>query len=143
MQSLLECMMRQVDKVELFKKHLRRFDSLHAKYSVQTKSTVVGDNDWGHLQLDAISLFLLILAQMTASGLQIVRNFDEVAFIQNLVYYIEVGYRTPVSRPMNWMFCKYLISRIMEFGSVVIKRIKGSANSTQAASEWQRPHCKL
>lgn len=30
-------------------------------------------------------------------GLQIVRNFDEVAFIQNLVYYIETGYRTPVS----------------------------------------------
>lgn len=29
------------------------------------------------------------------SGLQIVRNFDEVAFIQNLVYYIEIGYRTP------------------------------------------------
>jgi phosphorylase kinase alpha/beta subunit len=95
MQSLLECMMRQVDKVELFKKHLRGSDSLHAKYSVQTKSSVVGDNDWGHLQVDAISLFLLILAQMTASGLQIVRNFDEVAFVQNLVYYIEVGYRTP------------------------------------------------
>ncbi|PIO70642.1 hypothetical protein TELCIR_07497 [Teladorsagia circumcincta] len=28
-------------------------------------------------------------------GLQVVRNFDEVAFIQNLVYYIETGYRTP------------------------------------------------
>uniref|UniRef100_A0A914YES4 Phosphorylase b kinase regulatory subunit n=1 Tax=Panagrolaimus superbus TaxID=310955 RepID=A0A914YES4_9BILA len=95
MQSLLECMMRQVDKVELFKKHLRGSDSLHAKYSVQTKCSVVGDNDWGHLQVDAISLYLLILAQMTASGLQIVRNFDEVAFVQNLVYYIEVGYRTP------------------------------------------------
>lgn len=87
--------MRQVDKVELFKKHLRSIDGLHAKYSVQTKSTVVGDHEWGHLQIDAISLFLLTLAQMTASGLQIVRNFDEVAFVQNLVYYIEVGYRIP------------------------------------------------
>jgi phosphorylase kinase alpha/beta subunit len=58
---------------------------------------VVGDSEWGHLQIDAISLFLLILAQMTASGLQIVRNFDEVSFVQNLVYYIETGYRTPVS----------------------------------------------
>lgn len=47
--------------------------------------------------MDATSLFLLTLAQITASGLQIVRNFDEVAFIQNLVYYIETGYRTPVS----------------------------------------------
>jgi phosphorylase kinase alpha/beta subunit len=52
------------------------------------------DSAWGHLQLDATSLFLLTLAQMTASGLQIIRNFDEVAFIQNLIYYIEIGYRT-------------------------------------------------
>uniref|UniRef100_A0AC34R2J9 Phosphorylase b kinase regulatory subunit n=1 Tax=Panagrolaimus sp. JU765 TaxID=591449 RepID=A0AC34R2J9_9BILA len=95
MQSLLECMMRQVDKVEQFKKNLRSIDCLHAKYSVQTKNPVVGDNQWGHLQIDAISLFLLTLAQMTASGLQIIRNFDEVAFVQNLVYYIEVGYRIP------------------------------------------------
>uniref|UniRef100_A0A1I8EY85 Phosphorylase b kinase regulatory subunit n=1 Tax=Wuchereria bancrofti TaxID=6293 RepID=A0A1I8EY85_WUCBA len=93
--SLLECMMRQSDKVEQFKLYQRKNDALHAKYSAQTKSTVVGDDEWGHLQIDAISLFLLTLAQLTASGLQIVRNFDEVAFVQNLVYYIEAGYRTP------------------------------------------------
>ncbi|GMS89003.1 hypothetical protein PENTCL1PPCAC_11178 [Pristionchus entomophagus] len=95
MQSLLECMMRQADKVEEFKKHQRALDSLHAKYSARKKLSVVGDSEWGHLQLDATSLFLLTLAQMTASGLQVVRNFDEVAFIQNLVWYIETGYRTP------------------------------------------------
>uniref|UniRef100_A0A914GXF7 Phosphorylase b kinase regulatory subunit n=1 Tax=Globodera rostochiensis TaxID=31243 RepID=A0A914GXF7_GLORO len=95
MQSLLECMLRQADKVELFKRHQRKSDCLHAKYSAKNKATVIGDNDWGHLQIDAVSIYLLILAQMTASGLQIVRNFDEVAFVQNLVYYIETGYRTP------------------------------------------------
>uniref|UniRef100_A0A8R1DXZ7 Phosphorylase b kinase regulatory subunit n=1 Tax=Caenorhabditis japonica TaxID=281687 RepID=A0A8R1DXZ7_CAEJA len=95
MQSILECMMRQADKVELFKKFQRPLDALHSKYAVDTKSTVCGDADWGHLQMDAISLYLLTLAQITASGLQVVRNFDEVAFIQNLVYYIETGYRTP------------------------------------------------
>lgn len=68
MQSLLECMMRQVDKVEQFKRHQRSTDSLHAKYSSRTKSIVVRDNEWGHLQIDAVSLFLLTLAQMTASG---------------------------------------------------------------------------
>uniref|UniRef100_A0AC35TID0 Phosphorylase b kinase regulatory subunit n=1 Tax=Rhabditophanes sp. KR3021 TaxID=114890 RepID=A0AC35TID0_9BILA len=95
MQSLMECMMRQSDKVELFKKDQRAIDCLHAKYSVLSKDPVTEDGSWGHLQIDATSLFLLTLAQMTASGLQIVRNFDEVAFIQNLVYYIETGYRTP------------------------------------------------
>lgn len=69
MQSLLECMMRQVDKVERFKRNQRSRDSLHAKYSVHTKRPVVGDGDWGHLQIDAVSLYLLVLAQMTASGI--------------------------------------------------------------------------
>lgn len=48
-------------------------------------------------QIDAISLYLLILAQMTASGLQIVFTLDEVSFIQNLVFYIESAYCIPVS----------------------------------------------
>ena len=49
----------------------------------------------GHLQIDAVSLFLLTLAQMTAGGLQVVFNLDEVAFVQNLVFYIECAYVTP------------------------------------------------
>lgn len=57
---------------------------------------VVGDDQWGHLQIDAISLFLLTLAQITASGLQIVFSLDEVAFVQNLVFFIETAYCTPV-----------------------------------------------
>ena len=43
-------------------------DSLHAKYCAHTGMPVVGDGEWGHLQIDATSLFLLTLAQMTASG---------------------------------------------------------------------------
>jgi phosphorylase kinase alpha/beta subunit len=98
MRSLLLCMLRQVDKVEAFKKSLKKEHSLHAKYHMRTCGPVVGDYEWGHLQIDATSLFLLVLAQMTASGLQIIYNLDEVAFIQNLVFYIECAYRTPVRR---------------------------------------------
>lgn len=58
---------------------------------------MVGDYDWGHLQVDATSLYLLMLAEMTAAGLQIVFSLDEVAFVQNLVFYIEEAYRIPVS----------------------------------------------
>jgi len=60
--------MKQIDKVEKFKYTNSPRDCLHAKYSVQNGNTVVGDNEWGHLQLDATSLYLLILAEMTASG---------------------------------------------------------------------------
>lgn len=57
----------------------------------------MGDTEWGHLQIDAISLYLLTLAQMTASGMQIVFTLDEVAFVQNLVFFIEAAFCTPVS----------------------------------------------
>ncbi|KOC69336.1 putative phosphorylase b kinase regulatory subunit alpha [Habropoda laboriosa] len=94
MRGLLMAMMQQKEKVERFKSSQNPNDALHAKYSSVTEQTVVGDTEWGHLQIDAISLYLLILAQMTASGLQIVFNL-EVAFIQNLVFYIESAYCTP------------------------------------------------
>ncbi|XP_028834843.1 phosphorylase b kinase regulatory subunit alpha, liver isoform-like isoform X2 [Denticeps clupeoides] len=93
MQGLLQCMMRQVAKVEKFKKTQSTKDCLHAKYQTTTCGTVVGDDKWGHLQVDATSLYLLFLAQMTASGLRIISNLDEVAFIQNLVFYIEAAYK--------------------------------------------------
>lgn len=95
MRGLLFAMMRQVEKVEQFKITQDPLDALHAKYDTKTGGTVVGDDEWGHLQLDATSLFLLMLAQMTASGLHIIYTTDEVNFIQNLVYYIGRAYRTP------------------------------------------------
>ncbi|XP_078602491.1 phosphorylase b kinase regulatory subunit alpha, liver isoform-like isoform X5 [Branchiostoma floridae x Branchiostoma japonicum] len=95
MRGLLQCMMRQVDKLEKFKYTQATTDALHAKYNITTCGTVVGDKEWGHLQIDATSLYILMLAQMTASGLQIIFTLDEVAFIQNLVFYVESAYRTP------------------------------------------------
>ncbi|XP_058052751.1 phosphorylase b kinase regulatory subunit alpha, skeletal muscle isoform isoform X3 [Ahaetulla prasina] len=115
MRCLLQCMMRQVgllkgstagracatpgprtkvDKVEDFKYSQSPKDCLHAKYNTCTCATVVGDDQWGHLQLDATSLYLLMLAQMTASGLHIIHSLDEVSFVQNLVFYIETAYKT-------------------------------------------------
>lgn len=95
MRGLLFAMMRQAAKVEEFKHTQSLLDALHAKYDTSTGDTVVDDDKWGHLQLDATSLFLLMLAQMTASGLPIIYSLDEVNFIQNLVYYIGRSYRTP------------------------------------------------
>ncbi|CAO3620778.1 unnamed protein product [Cunninghamella echinulata] len=95
MRGLLFAMMRQSDKVEKFKNTQHILDSLHAKYKTETGATVVGDGDWGHLQIDATSLFLVALADMTTSGLHIIYTQDEVDFVQNLVFYIERAYRTP------------------------------------------------
>ncbi len=95
MRGLLNSMMRQASKVETFKKTLKPIDALHAKYGTNTGLPVVDDNEWGHLQLDATSLFLLMIAQMTASGLRLIYTIDEVNFVQNLVHYISKTYCTP------------------------------------------------
>ncbi len=95
MRGLLTAMMRQSDKVEKFKKTLNPMDALHAKYGTNTGLAVVGDSEWGHLQLDATSLYLLMIAQMTASGLRMIYTIDEVNFVQNLVHYISRSYCTP------------------------------------------------
>ncbi|GAB6141199.1 hypothetical protein JCM14076_19280 [Methylosoma difficile] len=95
MRGLLTAMMRQAPKVEKFKHTQNPLDALHAKYDTKSGAIVVGDSEWGHLQLDATSLFLLMLAQMTASGLRIIFSIDEVNFVQNLVHYISRTYRTP------------------------------------------------
>ena len=95
MRGLLMAMMRQADRVERFKYSQAPVDALHAKYDTATGESVVGDEDWGHLQLDATSLFVLMLVQMTLSGLVIVQSRDEVAFVQNLVWYLSRAYVTP------------------------------------------------
>uniref|UniRef100_A0A3P8TB66 Phosphorylase b kinase regulatory subunit n=1 Tax=Amphiprion percula TaxID=161767 RepID=A0A3P8TB66_AMPPE len=93
MRGVLQCIMRQLDKVEKFKYSRSTSDSLHAKYNPRTCAVVVGDDQWGHLQVDATSLFLFYLAQMTASGLHIVYTQDEVDVVQNLMFYIEAAYK--------------------------------------------------
>lgn len=95
MRGLLQAMMKQAPKVEAFKRSQSPTDALHAKYDTATGDVVVADDAWGHLQIDATALFLLMLAQMTTSGLNIVYSYDEVNFVQNLLYYIGKAYRTP------------------------------------------------
>ncbi len=95
MRGLLRSMMMQAHKVEAFKYSRHPKDALHAKYDTETGGPVVGDSDWGHLQIDATSLYLLMLAQMVSSGLRVIWTRDEVNFVQNLIYYIERAYRTP------------------------------------------------
>lgn len=102
MRGILFSMMRQAPKVEKFKKTQNILDSLHAKYNTKTGATVVGDNEWGHLQIDATSFFLVALADMTTSGFSIVYTQDEVDFIQNLVFYIE--------RKLTWSLRESLIN---------------------------------
>ena len=76
-----------MDKVESFKYSQSTKDSLHAKYNTKTCATVVGDDQWGHLQLDATSVYLLFLAQMTASGWYNDRSTGGHSIVEHLLYH--------------------------------------------------------
>lgn len=54
MRGLLFAMMRQAHKVEQFKQTQSLEHALHAKYNTTTGETVVGDFEWGHLQVKYI-----------------------------------------------------------------------------------------
>ena len=59
MRGLLQAMLRQAKKVEHFKERQDPLQALHAKYDTGTGLPVVADDEWGHLQIDATSVFLL------------------------------------------------------------------------------------
>ncbi|XP_026327867.1 probable phosphorylase b kinase regulatory subunit beta isoform X4 [Hyposmocoma kahamanoa] len=95
MRGILECWVKQAARVEAFKTRQSAAHALHVKFHLTTGEPVVSDEQYHHLQIDVVSLYLLFLVQMITSGLQIIYTQDEVAFIQNLVYYVERAYRTP------------------------------------------------
>ncbi|XP_056873369.1 phosphorylase b kinase regulatory subunit beta isoform X1 [Takifugu flavidus] len=95
MRGILYCYMRQADKVEQFKQDPSPTKCLHSVFNVDTGDEVHPYRDYHHLQIDAVSLFLLYLVEMICSGLQIIYNTDEVSFIQNLVFCVERAYRVP------------------------------------------------
>ncbi|XP_035251166.1 phosphorylase b kinase regulatory subunit beta-like isoform X2 [Anguilla anguilla] len=95
MRGILYCYMRQSDKVEQFKQDPSPLKCLHSVFNVHTGDEVHSYEDYSHLQIDAVSLFLLYLVEMISSGLQIIYNTDEVSFIQNLVFCVERAYRVP------------------------------------------------
>ncbi|XP_066991730.1 probable phosphorylase b kinase regulatory subunit beta isoform X2 [Anabrus simplex] len=95
MRGILECWMKQAPRIELFKKHQCSKHALHCKFHLITGAEVHTDEEYSHLQIDVVSLYLIFLVEMITSGLQIIYTQDEVAFVQNLVYYVERAYRTP------------------------------------------------
>ncbi|KAI6236314.1 Phosphorylase b kinase regulatory subunit [Aphelenchoides besseyi] len=92
MRGILFSWMQQVDKINAFKtNHLPEF-ALHARFCLQT-GLEIPSTTFGHLQMDLIGLYILILVKMTVAGTQVVFTMHEVSFLQNLVFYCERAYR--------------------------------------------------
>uniref|UniRef100_A0A1I7YF00 Phosphorylase b kinase regulatory subunit n=1 Tax=Steinernema glaseri TaxID=37863 RepID=A0A1I7YF00_9BILA len=97
MRGILFSWMQQAEKLNMFKEKNTPEYALHSRFDLATGTELKTPNDhfYGHLQMDLIALYLLALVQMIAGGVQIIYTHSEVAFVQNLVFYIERTYRTP------------------------------------------------
>uniref|UniRef100_A0A915E5Y7 Phosphorylase b kinase regulatory subunit n=1 Tax=Ditylenchus dipsaci TaxID=166011 RepID=A0A915E5Y7_9BILA len=92
MRGILFCWMQQVEKVNGFKQNNSPEFSLHSRFDLHTG--IEFSQPFSHLQMDLVALYILILVEMTVGGTQIIYTSHEVAFLQNLVFYIERTYRT-------------------------------------------------
>lgn len=72
MRGILECWIKQAARIELFKKNQCSAHALHVKFHLTTGDQVFTDEEYNHLQIDVVSIYLLFLVQMITSGLQIV-----------------------------------------------------------------------
>lgn len=72
MRGILECWIKQADRVERFKSRQCNAHALHVKFHLHSGEEVYSDDMYNHLQIDVISVYLIFLVQMITSGLQII-----------------------------------------------------------------------
>nr|CAH8827810.1 unnamed protein product [Trichobilharzia regenti] len=94
MRSILMGWMQQSTRLEHFKRVQNSDTCLHPRFDYETGEPIYDDH-YKNLQMDCIGLYVIQLTQMIHSGLQIVYTKDEVAFVQNLIFYLERAYRIP------------------------------------------------
>lgn len=72
MRGILECWIKQAHRVELFKQRQSNLHALHCKFHLHTGEEIYSDDLYNHLQIDAVSIYIIFLVQMITSGLQII-----------------------------------------------------------------------
>lgn len=73
MRGILFSWMQQIEKLNAFKNNNAADFSLHAIFDLSTGLELQSAN-YGHLQMDLVALYLLVLVQMTTGGVQVRKN---------------------------------------------------------------------
>ncbi|BHF72293.1 hypothetical protein SprV_0401535700 [Sparganum proliferum] len=94
MRAILLAWMQQTVRLEQFKTAQNLETCLSTRLDYATGQPIEG-TDYNHLQIDCVGLYVLQLAQMILSGLQVIHTKTEAAFVQNLIFYLERAYRIP------------------------------------------------
>ena len=72
MRGILFCWMQQAERTEKFKMNQNKASSLHVKFHLHTGDQYYADDEYNHLQIDVISLYLMCLVQMISVDLYII-----------------------------------------------------------------------
>jgi hypothetical protein len=70
MRGILFAWMQQIDKLNAFKANNSPEFALHSRFDLVTGLEIASSN-YGHLQMDMVGLYLLVLVQMTTGGVQV------------------------------------------------------------------------
>lgn len=90
---------------------------IHAKYHPETLEEVTTDEQWSHHQLDALGLFLYIVADLDFKNVSVVRGKEDLEIIQLLIWYLRsVEYWV---RPDSGIWEEYRIRHSSSIGSVI------------------------
>ena len=95
LRGILKAWMVQAPQLERFKQDQTPLNALHSKFHLETGEEVYSVKEYNHLQINAVSEYLLFLCQAISSGLHVIWTPGEVCLVQNLVYYVERAYRIP------------------------------------------------
>ena len=62
--------------------------TIHAKYNAETLGEITSDDGWAHHQLDALGLFLHVVADLDFKNVRVIRDEEDVRTIELLVMYL-------------------------------------------------------
>lgn len=87
--ALLNLFLKFEKKIDYAIKHppKHKHEYIHARYDPWTFEEI--GNDWGHIQNDAIGLFLFKISELTQNGFKIVRSESDLRILQKLVVYLK------------------------------------------------------
>lgn len=63
MRGVLECWIKQAHKVELFKHRQCSAHALHCKFHLHTGEEIYSDDQYNHLQIDVVSIYIIFLVR--------------------------------------------------------------------------------
>jgi len=88
-QALLDFFRKYEWKIDFVinKKIINKNECIHSRFDPWYLSEI--DEEWGHLQNDALGLFLFKTAELTNRGFKIVRDYGDLRIIQKIVDYLD------------------------------------------------------